>query len=171
MSDTTGEAAQKQEEVIEIDSADGRGFVPMDQITQKVGEIGIEQQQEEEEEEDPLADLPKKVLIRLEALKKLQENQADLETEFEKERKLLELKYEKLYQPLYQERAQIVAGTKEVEGISSLTPEEAQENVKGIPGFWVRALMNHSIVEQIITERENNVSQPNLSLKVFFCSF
>jgi nucleosome assembly protein 1-like 1 len=75
-----------------------------------------------------------------------------------------------------------------VEGISSLTPEEAQENVKGIPGFWVRALMNHSIVEQIITERdlpalehlidvrstsheENNVSQPNLSLKVFFCSF
>ncbi|DAZ94263.1 TPA: hypothetical protein N0F65_011895 [Lagenidium giganteum] len=148
----------EDETVVEVDAADGRGFQPVDDVAAKMGAMGLDH--DEDDEEDDLANLPRKVQLRIEALRKLQESQAELEEQFEKERRLLELKYEKLYQPMYRERAEIVAGSKEVDAVLSgegLQQEEAsaeEDDVKGIPGFWLRALMNHSLLEELIHERD-----------------
>ena len=125
-----------------------------DEVTQEMAELTVAADGDEEEEEDELAKLPKMVLLRLEALRKLQEAQAEVEEKFEKQRKLLELKYEKLYQPFYQQRADIVSGVKEVDAVVAASAEEEEEEVKGVPGFWLRAFMNHSALADLIQERD-----------------
>lgn len=140
--------------VVEVDNHDGRGFQPVDGATAGVAGLSVQDAEEDEEEEDELANLPKKVQLRLGALRKLQEAQAEVEEQFEKERKALELKYEKLYQPFYAQRAEIVSGAKEVEEVTSGTFEGEEEDVKGVPGFWLRALTNHSMLADLIHERD-----------------
>ncbi|KAF4320894.1 hypothetical protein BBO99_00003700 [Phytophthora kernoviae] len=152
----------EQDSVVEVDQNDGRGFQPVEGLTEQVSQLSVrEANANADEEEDDLANLPKNVLLRLDALRKLQEAQAEVEEEFEKERKALELKYEKLYQPFYKQRAEIVSGTKEVEAVTSAAsePQEADaaetgEDVKGVPGFWLRAFMNHSVLADLIQERD-----------------
>lgn len=149
----------EQDTVVEVDHNDGRGFQPVDGLSEQVAQLAVAEG-EEEEEEDDLANLPKNVLLRLDALRKLQEAQAEVEEEFEKERKALELKYEKLYQPFYHQRAEIVSGAKEVEAVTAAAAEpqegdaDAEENVTGVPGFWLRAFMNHSVLADLIHERD-----------------
>ncbi|KAG3113588.1 hypothetical protein PI124_g7029 [Phytophthora idaei] len=154
--------ASEQDTVVEVDHHDGRGFQPVDGVADQVAQLSVSDAAaaEDEEEEDDLANLPKNVLLRLDALRKLQEAQAEVEEEFEKERKALELKYEKLYQPFYKQRAEIVSGAKEVDAVTAAAAEpqqagaEAAEDVKGVPGFWLRAFMNHSVLAELIQERD-----------------
>ncbi|CAH0480659.1 unnamed protein product [Peronospora belbahrii] len=141
------------------DQNDGQSSQSVEAATEQVARLAVAAfDDEEEEEEDNLANLPKNVLLRVDALRKLQEAQAEVEEEFEKERKALELKYEKLYQPFYQQRAEIVSGAKEVEAVTAAAAEleqvEDEENVKGVPGFWLRAFMNHSALAELIQERD-----------------
>ncbi|TMW57843.1 hypothetical protein Poli38472_013317 [Pythium oligandrum] len=133
--------------VVEVDANDGRGFQPVNDVAEQLEQLEIE---------DELANLPVKVQLRIEALRKLQEQQATIEEEFEKERKILELKYEKLYQPLYQERAAIVSGAKEVDAVANGEGQQQddEEDVKGVPGFWARAFMNHSALAEMVQERD-----------------
>lgn len=151
---------QLPETVVEVDAHDGRGFQPVDAATAQVAALNVGGDDEEAEDlEDDLASLPANVQLRLAALRKLQEQQAEVEEEFEKERKLLELKYEKLYQPFYKQRAEIVTGAKEVEAVvngegKTEGASEEDENVKGVPGFWLRAFMNHSALADLIHERD-----------------
>ncbi|RLN96391.1 hypothetical protein BBJ28_00003194 [Nothophytophthora sp. Chile5] len=150
-------AAAEQDTVVEVDANDGRGFQPVDAATAQLAQLAVAEDTQEAEEDDDLANLPKKVLLRLDALRKLQEAQAEVEEEFEKERKQLELKYEKLYQPFYHQRAEIVTGAKEVDAVSAEPQTEGdadEEDVKGVPGFWLRALMNHSVLADLIHERD-----------------
>lgn len=147
----------EQDSVVELDQNDGRGFQPVEEVTEQVAQLNVAGA--DEEEEDDLANLPKNVLLRLDALRKLQEAQAEVEEEFEKERKALELKYEKLYKPFYQQRAEIVSGAKEVEAVTAAAAEPQEgdaeaEDVKGVPGFWLRAFMNHSVLADLIQERD-----------------
>ncbi|CAI5723779.1 unnamed protein product [Peronospora destructor] len=149
----------EQDTMVEVGQNDGRSVQSVEGATDQLAQLTVDPA-EEEEEEDNLANLPKNVLLRLDALRKLYEAQGEVEEEFEKERKLLELKYERLYQPFYQQRAAIVSGTKEVEAVTAATAEpqetdvEDEENVKGIPGFWLRAFMNHSALTDLIQERD-----------------
>ncbi len=83
---------------------------------------------------------------------KNQADKAELEKEYKKELKTLDLKYQKLFKPIFQERSEIVVGSKEVDGNSSFG--ESEERDKGIPDFWLIALSNHSILEQMITEKD-----------------
>ncbi|KAI9921168.1 hypothetical protein PsorP6_001256 [Peronosclerospora sorghi] len=145
-----------QDTVVEVNQNDGRTVESLDTATDQMGKLAVDTT----EEDDDLANLPKSVLLRLDALRKLQEAQAEVEEEFEKERKVLELKYEKRYQPFYRERAEIVSGAKEVEAVAAAasapqqTNTEIEEDVKGIPGFWLRAFMNHSVLADLIQERD-----------------
>jgi len=151
MSDTPVDPAT----VVEVDQHDGRGFQPVDGATAGVAALSVaDAEADEDEEEDELANLPKRVQLRLGALRKLQEAQAEVEEQFEKERKALELKYEKLYQPFYSQRAEIVTGSKEAEEVATATFEADDEDVKGVPGFWLRALTNHSMLADLIHERD-----------------
>ncbi|CAK4084332.1 unnamed protein product [Aphanomyces euteiches] len=120
----------------------------MEDTTNKLNELVLE------EGEDVVLDLPPAVLSRVNHLKTLQEQQRVLEAEFEKERRLLELKYEKLYQPLYAERALVVTGEKEVATDEEKASETEETKTVGVPQFWMKALLNHPEVEQMITDRD-----------------
>ncbi|GMF45967.1 unnamed protein product [Phytophthora fragariaefolia] len=157
--DMSDKNVAEQDSVVEVDHNDGRGFQPVDDVAEQVAQLAVGDAAEGEDEDD-LANLPRNVLLRLDALRKLQEAQAEVEEEFEKERKALELKYEKLYQPFYQQRAEIVSGAKEVDAVTAAAAEpqqadaDASEDVKGVPGFWLRAFMNHSVLADLIQERD-----------------
>jgi nucleosome assembly protein 1-like 1 len=148
----------EQETVVEVDAHDGRGFQPVDGVTAAVANLAVDEDDEEEDLEDDLASLPANVQLRLAALRGLQGKQAEIEEQFEKERKLLELKYEKLYQPFYKQRAEIVSGAKEVDAVlngeGKVEGASEEDDVKGVPGFWLRAFMNHSALADLIHERD-----------------
>ncbi|OQR97879.1 nucleosome assembly protein 1 [Achlya hypogyna] len=115
----------------------------VEDVTKQTGELVIEDVASELE-------MTASVAARVAHLKTLQEQQGVLEAQFEEERRQLELKYEKLYQPLYAERSLVVMGEKEV----ASAEDKEKDNTVGIPKFWLKALMNHPMVEQIITDRD-----------------
>lgn len=114
--------------------------------------------------------LPKFMKRRVDALKKIQLEHIQLQHQYHKELQELEIKYEKLYQPLYEKRFQITSGDyeptdKECELPASVIENEFdgdQENnlndttavlteeeentfkskVKGVPGFWLGCLVS-----------------------------
>ncbi|KAJ1919763.1 histone chaperone [Mycoemilia scoparia] len=126
--------------------------------------------------------LPKPVRERINALRAVQAKHTDLETEFHKELYELEKKYNKLYEPLYKRRQEIVTGSvqptedeikkgaeieaeekdpeeSKVEEIKDEEKPEGEESKdseapKGIPEFWSTALQNHPRLAELITERD-----------------
>ncbi|KAE8735327.1 Nucleosome assembly protein 1 [Hibiscus syriacus] len=83
----------------------------------------------------------------------------ELEAKFFEERAALEAKYQKLYQPLYAKRYDIVNGVVEVEGTKTETASEDQgedkdAQEKGVPDFWLIAMKNNEVVADEITERD-----------------
>ncbi|KAG8947408.1 hypothetical protein FRC04_010728 [Tulasnella sp. 424] len=119
-------------------------------------------------------ELPLPVRRRVEGLKGVHVEFTKLETKYRKELYELNRKYSELYNPIYNRRAAIVAGHAEPteEDISvgfSKTREEdpeaeplhmgeagadADEDIKGVPKFWVAALKNHMDIAELITERD-----------------
>lgn len=115
--------------------------------------------------------LPKFLKRRVDALKKIQLDHVNIQTQYHRELKELELKYEKLYEPLYEKRQKIVSGeheptdeecslpanivdnecdgdqeNKEEPDKTPLLTEEEEKSletkVKGIPGFWLGTLLS-----------------------------
>lgn len=108
--------------------------------------------------------LPRFMKKRVDALKKIQLQHVELLHQYHKEIQEIEMKYEKLYKPLYDKRFEIISGKYEpTEDECQLPPciqdeSEDQENapeepaftpeeeksleseVKGIPGFWLGCL-------------------------------
>ncbi|KAL1810587.1 hypothetical protein DCAR_0730295 [Daucus carota subsp. sativus] len=104
---------------------------------------------------DILENLTPAVRKRVEALKGIQSHHDDLEAKFFEERANLEAKYQKLYEPLYTKRYEIVNGIVEAEGVKSenaLKQEEGQE--KGVPEFWLTAMKSNEILAEEISERD-----------------
>jgi nucleosome assembly protein 1-like 1 len=96
---------------------------------------------EDDEEENMLQDLPPAVLARVERLQELHQQREALMQEYLKERAALEQKYRQACLPLYQQRAQIVQ-------------EDAGEEPKGIPQFWVCAMGHMDTVADLLTEAD-----------------
>ncbi|AQK95816.1 Nucleosome assembly protein 1 [Zea mays] len=116
---------------------------------------------------DVLESLEPKVRKRVEKLREIQGEHDELEAKFFEERAALEAKYQKLYEPLYSKRYEIVNGVVEVEGITvesaAETPAEQktgdetsadQKEEKGVPAFWLNAMKNHEILAEEIQERD-----------------
>ncbi|KAH8939502.1 hypothetical protein BDL97_15G040100 [Sphagnum fallax] len=107
-----------------------------------------------------LESLPPKVKRRVVVLQELQSEHDELEAKFKEERAALEAKYQKLYEPLYSKRAEIVNGVLEVEPSKNEAPElnaaseEVGEEEKGVPQFWVTAMKTNEILAMQITERD-----------------
>ncbi|KAJ1689404.1 hypothetical protein LUZ63_013559 [Rhynchospora breviuscula] len=95
---------------------------------------------------------------RVETLREIQSQHDELEAKFFEERLALEAKYQKLYEPLYSKRYQIVNG--EVEGApKEESTEEAPANEeaaveKGVPNFWLTAMKNNEVLVEEIQERD-----------------
>ncbi|KAL9314660.1 hypothetical protein ACSQ67_020112 [Phaseolus vulgaris] len=104
---------------------------------------------------DILETLSPVVRKRVESLREIQGKHDEIEAEFFKEREALEAKYQKLYQPLYTKRFDIVNGVTEVEGAANETTEESEEdNEKGVPSFWLNAMKNNDVLAEEISERD-----------------
>lgn len=126
--------------------------------------------------------LPAPVKRRLNGLKYLQSQHAELENKFQEEVLALEKKYLKLYQPLYDQRAKVIGGTYEPtdeevalgEKVDEEDEEDEDDNedddeeetskadekddavtdIKGIPEFWLTLLKNHPQIVETITEED-----------------
>ncbi|PNT43210.2 hypothetical protein POPTR_003G021400v4 [Populus trichocarpa] len=102
--------------------------------------------------------LSPKVRKRMEGLRHLQSQHDELEAQFLEERKALEAKYQKLYQPLYTKRFEIVNGLKEVEGATLTelagTKEDQATEEKGVPEFWLAAMKTHEVLAAEIKGRD-----------------
>ncbi|GJM89591.1 hypothetical protein PR202_ga05799 [Eleusine coracana subsp. coracana] len=116
---------------------------------------------------DVLESLEPKVRKRVEKLREIQGQHDELEAKFFEERAALEAKYQKLYEPLYTKRYEIVNGVVEVEGVTKESADEApaeqkpadetpadQKAEKGVPDFWLNAMKNHEILAEEIQERD-----------------
>ncbi|WOL14042.1 nucleosome assembly protein 1 [Canna indica] len=110
---------------------------------------------------DVLETLTPEVRKRVEVLREIQSQHDELEAKFFEERAALEAKYQKLYEPFYSKRYDIVNGVTEVEGI---TAECATENPaddkateeKGVPGFWLNAMKTNEVLAEEIQERDED---------------
>lgn len=98
-----------------------------------------------------LNSFPPEVKKRIIDLQGLQKSHDELEEEFLKEKALLEAKYQKLYEPLYVQRTDIVNGASEGPGGEG---EGGSKESKGIPEFWLTALRNSSLIAEQITPRD-----------------
>ncbi|XVF35037.1 hypothetical protein REPUB_Repub18cG0110600 [Reevesia pubescens] len=107
---------------------------------------------------DILENLSPVVRKRVEVLREIQGQHDELEAKFFEEKAALEAKYQKLYQPLYAKRYDIVNDVGEAEG----TPNEAAMDQgedkaaeeKGVPDFWLTAMKNNEVLSDEITERD-----------------
>lgn len=102
--------------------------------------------------------LPPKVLKRVEVLRQIQSEHDELEAKFFEERRALEDKYQKLYQPFYAKRFEIVNGVAEAEGVAKepATDEGADKAAeeKGVPNFWLNALKTNEVLAESIQEHD-----------------
>ncbi|KAH7856347.1 hypothetical protein Vadar_000433 [Vaccinium darrowii] len=81
----------------------------------------------------------------------------ELEAKFFEERAALEAKYQKLYEPLYTKRYEVVNGVVEVEGVTTeaaMDEEDKEAEEKGVPSFWVTAMKTNEVLAEEISERD-----------------
>ncbi|MCJ1476846.1 hypothetical protein MMC13_005515 [Lambiella insularis] len=118
--------------------------------------------------------LPAPVRRRVAGLKGVQKAHSKLEGEFQEEVLQLEKKYFAKFTPLYERRAKIVNGAAEPtedevkagetedeeedeEAPAKSSPQgdsAANENVTGIPEFWLSAMKNQISLAELITDRD-----------------
>ncbi|KAI4344529.1 hypothetical protein L6164_011744 [Bauhinia variegata] len=103
---------------------------------------------------DILESLSPDVRKRVDVLREIQGQHDELEARFFEERAALEAKYQKLYQPLYTKRYEIVNGVVEVEGANETTADTEEDKEKGVPAFWLNAMKNNEVLAEEISERD-----------------
>lgn len=95
---------------------------------------------------------------RVSALQEIQSKHDELEAKFFEERAALEAKYQKLYEPLYAKRFEIVNGINDVESKdeseNNASTVENREEEKGVPEFWLTAMKTNEVLSVQITDRD-----------------
>lgn len=124
-----------------------------------------------------LEQLPPSVQNRVKALKHLHEKKKELDKEYKKELLALQDKFDKLVEPLFQRRKNLIQGTsepseeetkeekKEEEKTEEKKEEKEEEkkeekkeeiDVKGIPAFWMEAFKHHPDFSEMITQKDED---------------
>jgi len=116
--------------------------------------------------ENPYNDLPPVVRRRVDALSNLHKQYLAVQKQYQAEVAELEKKYNKLYDPILDKRAQVVSGEHEPteeeakfereheEGAKFREAKPEDANIKGIPQFWLSAMQNNPMVGDAITEND-----------------
>lgn len=137
--------------------------------------------------------LPPSVQRRINGLKYLQSQHAELEGKFQEEVLALEKKYLELYKPLYAKRADVVNGRyepteQEVELGAKVDEDEEEEEqekqqdkktteveedeedkqVNGIPEFWLTLLKNHPQIGETITDQDEEVLRQLVDIRMSY---
>lgn len=100
--------------------------------------------------DDVLESLNPNVRKRVEILREIQKEHNGIEAKYFVERAELDAKYQKLYEPLYTKRFEIVNGSTELDGASSKHNVEE----KGVPDFWLNAMKRNELLSDEIQERD-----------------
>ncbi|XP_071715969.1 nucleosome assembly protein 1;2-like [Rutidosis leptorrhynchoides] len=110
------------------------------------------------EHSDVLENLTPTVRKRVEVLRDIQSEHDEIEAKFFEERAALELKYQKLYEPLYSKRYDIVNGVVEVNGVKDEAANDMSDDkeAKGVPDFWLTAMKTNEILAEEISERDED---------------
>ncbi|XXG48408.1 hypothetical protein AAC387_Pa02g2865 [Persea americana] len=121
---------------------------------------------------DVLETVSPKVRKRVEVLRQIQSQHDELEAKFFEERAALEARYQKLYEPLYSKRYEIVNAVVEVEGVTNEAAEEtATEDKtteeKGVPDFWLTAMKTNEVLADEISERDEGALKYLKDIKWF----
>lgn len=148
--------------------------------------------------------LPECVKRRLNSLKNIQVECANLEGRFYEEAHQLEMKYAELFKPLYVRRTDIVNGLYEPTDEEAVWVEPGEdeenkdeeeeekskaadgkseeekladgvenqlkldENTKGVPEFWLTAMKNVELIEEMIQEHDEDVLKHLTDVKLIF---
>lgn len=133
--------------------------------------------------------LPTQVKKRVAGLKGIQKEHSKLEAEFQEEVLQLEKKYFAKFTPLYEKRAEIINGKaepteqeieageedededdEEAEGAEAAEkgekPAESNENVNGIPEFWLSAMKNQISLAEMITDRDEQALKHLIDIRM-----
>jgi nucleosome assembly protein 1-like 1 len=113
----------------------------------------------------PVHDLPPVVRRRVDALQNLHKQYLDLQKQYHAEVRELERKYQKLYDPVFDKRANIVSGVheptdeeakveavEEEEGVKKREAQPGDADIKGVPDFWLSVLRSSGFVANSIFE-------------------
>ncbi|XP_016446057.1 nucleosome assembly protein 1;4-like [Nicotiana tabacum] len=107
-----------------------------------------------------LEKLPPNIRKRVDVLREIQGQYDELEGQFLEERAALEAKFQKLYEPIYSKRYEIVNGVVEAENEGTVDKETNESaGDKGIPHFWLLAMKNNEAISKEITERDEGALQ------------
>ncbi|KAJ3080515.1 hypothetical protein HDU99_008174 [Rhizoclosmatium hyalinum] len=125
-----------------------------------------------------IADLPSDVKRRVNALRNIQDKHSALEAQFREEVLALEKKYLTKHQPLFDQRAKIVAGDIEPsDAEAKREPDEDEDEdavdvskpvdkpTKGIPEFWLTALKTNAEIGELITEKDEEALKALKNIK------
>jgi len=120
----------------------------------QTGNAGDGEEEDDEEEQDYLhqwmEDKPEDVKRRVIALEVLHQARNTLHAAFSKEVYELEKKYQAMYAPLYDNRSKVVnASTPD-----DLAKDDGARTHLGLPDFWLVALKNSSLSEEIFEQDE-----------------
>jgi nucleosome assembly protein 1-like 1 len=91
----------------------------------------------------------------------------------------LEFKYDKLYKEIYEQRSSLLLGTKQPAGdllaeyenrakqlddedykkveVNPVDVKDIQNTPLGVPGFWLRAMLNHGAINRLIQEKDRPI--------------
>ncbi|XP_025956088.2 nucleosome assembly protein 1-like 1 isoform X2 [Dromaius novaehollandiae] len=133
--------------------------------------------------------LPKVVKRRVNALKNLQVQCAQIEAKFYEEVHELERKYAALYQPLFDKRSEIInaiyepteeecewkadveeeiSEMKEKAKLEEEKKDEEKEDPKGIPEFWLTVFKNVDLLSDMVQEHDEPILKHLKDIKVKF---
>jgi nucleosome assembly protein 1-like 1 len=115
------------------------------------------------EEDIEIDDLPKSVVNRVLYLKNLHELKNAIVDEYSRERAELEKKFIAKLQPLYNSRSDIVTGKSECE--KNVEEKDNKVEEKGIPHFWLTAMLHHEIFQETIQEEDVPLMEHLVDLK------
>ncbi|XP_015599458.1 nucleosome assembly protein 1-like 1 [Cephus cinctus] len=142
-----------------------------------------------------LENLPAPVKRRIKALKQLQLATTNIEAKFYEEVHKLECAYAKKCAPLYQKRSEIVSGAYEpteeqcvwesdeeeenltndmktkvkIEEAKDESKDEAEnENIKGIPDFWLTIFKNVGMLAEMVQEHDEPILKHLTDIKIQF---
>ena len=123
--------------------------------------------------------MPEEVQDRFKAIKVLYDTERQIDDEEEALYRALELKYDALYREVYEERKQVLAGTKlpaedalaqfnvrakELDDedfkkleVQSCDVKDIQNCPTGVPGFWLRSMLNHGGISRLIQEKDRPI--------------
>ncbi|OMO81613.1 Nucleosome assembly protein (NAP) [Corchorus olitorius] len=110
-----------------------------------------------------LENLSESVWNRVQVLREMQGQHDELGAKCSAEIAELENKFQKLYEPLYAKRCNVVNGVDEKaeenpeEAVAMEQGDDKDAEEKGVPEFWLTAMKNNKLVNQEISKRDKEV--------------